>query len=138
VSESDKCLLDSSSLMLLMKKAGGDLVPKLGGFVILDLTTYEMGSILWKESYLSKSLTRDEVASLASTTEQILTLVERISISPQEVGRTLELAENEGLTFYDASYLQAAIDGGFALATEDAKLRRAAKKHVTVKPSAEL
>jgi predicted nucleic acid-binding protein len=124
--------------MLLMKKAGGDLVPKLGSFVVLDLTTYEMGNILWKESYLSKSLTRDEVASLASTTEQILTLVERIPMGPQEVGRTLELAENEGLTFYDASYLQAAIDRGLALVTEDAKLRRAAKRHVKVKASAEL
>jgi predicted nucleic acid-binding protein len=138
VSRSDRCLLDSSSLMLLMKKVGGDLVPRLGSFITLDLTTYEMGNILWKEGYLSKSLTRDEVASLASTTEQILTLVERISMSPQDVGRTLELAENEGLTFYDASYLQAAIDGGFSLVTEDAKLRRAAKKHVAVKGAAEL
>lgn len=134
----DKSLLDSSSLMLLMKKVGGDLVPKLGSFSVLDLTTYEMGNILWKEGFLSKGLTRAEVASLASTTEQILALVERISLSPQDLGRTLELAENDGLTFYDASYLQTAIDRGVSLVTEDAKLRRAAKKHVTVKAAAEL
>ena len=124
--------------MLLMKKVGGDLVPKLGSFSVLDLTTYEMGNILWKEGFLSKSLTRDEVASLSSTTEQILTLVERISMSPQDIGRTLELAESEGLTFYDAGYLQTAIDRGVSLVTEDTKLRRAAKKHVTVKAAAEL
>jgi len=138
VSGSARRLLDSSSLILLMKKMGGDLVPKLENFIMLDLTTYEMGNILWKEGYLSKSLTREEVASLASTTQQILTLVERISISPQEIGKTLELAENEGLTFYDASYLQAAIDRGVSLVTEDAKLKRAAKKHVTVMTASDL
>jgi predicted nucleic acid-binding protein len=118
--------------MMLMKKTGGDLVPRLGNYSVLDLTTYEMGNILWKEGYLSRSLTREEVASLASTTQQILALVERISIGSQDVVRTLELAENEGLTFYDASYLQAAIDRNLSLVTEDGKLRRAAKKHVTV------
>jgi predicted nucleic acid-binding protein len=50
----------------------------------------------------------------------------------------LRLAENEGLTFYDASYLQAAIDRGLTLVTEDTKLRRAAKKHVAVKGAAAL
>jgi predicted nucleic acid-binding protein len=137
VSGSADCLVDASSLMLLMKRLGDDLVPKLGRFRILDLTTYEMGNILWKEGYLSKSLTKEEVASLALTTQQILILVERIPINPQGLRRTLDLAQDEGLTFYDASYLQAAIDLGVELVTEDAKLRRAAKKHVTVKAAAE-
>ena len=57
---------------------------------------------------------------------------------PQEVGMALELAEDEGLTFYDASYLRAAIGRGISLVTEDTKLRRAAKKHVVVKAAAEL
>ncbi len=138
MSDSTECLLDASSLMLMMKNLGGELVPKLGSFSILDLTMYEMGNILWKEGYLSKSLTREELASLASTTEQILTLVERVSMSPGDIGKTLELAEDEGLTFYDASYLRAAIDQEVSLVTEDAKLRRAAQKHVTVKTAAEL
>ncbi len=124
--------------MLLMKNIGGDLVPRLGNYSVLDLTIYEMGNILWKEGYLSKNLTKEEVASLASTTQQTLALVERISIGSQDLVRTLELAENEGLTFYDASYLQAAVDRNLLLVTEDGKLRRAAKKHVTVLAASDL
>lgn len=105
---------------------------------VLDLTTYEMGNILWKERCLSRSLTKEEAASLASTTQEILALVERIQMNPQDIGSTLGLAEEEGLTFYDASYLKVAMDRGVALVTEDAKLRRAAKKRVTVKAAADL
>jgi len=135
---SAEVLLDSSSLMLLMKRLGVDLIPKLERFCTLDLATYEMGNIIWKEAYLSKRLTTEEASSLASTTEQILTLVERISISPQDIGRTLELAQMEGLTFYDASYLRAAIDRKVPLVTEDAKLKRAARKHAIVTGADEL
>lgn len=124
--------------MLLMKRSGVDLVPKLGTFSVLDLTVYEMGNILWKEGCLSKVLTKEDLASLASTTQQVLTLVHRISMSPRDIGPTLQLAEDEGLTFYDARYLQAAIDRDSVLVTEDAKLRRAAKKRVVVKAAAEL
>jgi hypothetical protein len=43
------CLPDASSLMLLMKKMGGDLVPRLGGLRILDLTAHEVGNVLWRQ-----------------------------------------------------------------------------------------
>lgn len=124
--------------MLLMKRSGVELVPKLGTLSVLDLTVYEMGNILWKERSLLKILTKEDLASLASTTQQVLALIERISMSPGDVGLTLQLAEDEGLTFYDASYLQAAMERHAVLVTEDEKLRRAAKKRVAVKSAAEL
>jgi predicted nucleic acid-binding protein len=137
MSDRADCLLDSSSLMLLMKKQGDQVVPKLGSFCVLDLTTHEMGNVLWRQRCL-KSLTKEEVSSLADTTRQILEMLKRVTVGPEQIGKTLQLAEDEGLTFYDASYLNAAIDKGISLATEDQKLRKAARKHVTVKTASEL
>jgi predicted nucleic acid-binding protein len=67
-----------------------------------------------------------------------LASLEKVSMGPGELEGTLELAEEEGLTFYDARHLRVAVDRKIELATEDGRLRRAAKRHVTVKSAAEL
>jgi hypothetical protein len=88
VSLSVACLLDANSLVLLIKKLGDGLVPKLGSFRTLDPTTYEIGNTLWKEFYPSRNLTREEVASLASTSQQIpLSLSESRSALRASEGR---------------------------------------------------
>ncbi len=69
------------------------------------------------------------------------TLQERLSLLdmlPIEIDRlasgavwrtsVLTLADTEGLTFYDATYLELAIRRGLQLASSDAQLRRAARR----------
>jgi hypothetical protein len=56
-----KHLLDASSLMLLIKKADVKLtVEFLQDSLILDLTFYEVGNAVWKESNLLQFLTPEE------------------------------------------------------------------------------
>ncbi len=58
-----KYLLDASSLMLLIKKADVEsTVACLKDSLILDLTFYEIGNAVWKESTLLKFLTPEKVS----------------------------------------------------------------------------
>jgi predicted nucleic acid-binding protein len=50
----------------------------------------------------------------------------------------LIIAVEEGLTYYDASYIQAAIDNASILVTDDAELLSKAKRYVETQASAEI
>jgi predicted nucleic acid-binding protein len=56
-----------------------------------------------------------------------LSLTVDLSTSQQAIGYLLPLARTNGLSAYDAAYLDLAMREGLALATLDDKLRRAAK-----------
>ncbi len=61
-----------------------------------------------------------------------------VALSVEEEGREiLRLAEREGLTYYDASYLYMAIKCKLALVTDDEKLLEKAKKYVEAFKSAQ-
>ena len=76
---------------------------------------------------------RGRIASAA--VRERLALLDMLPIEIDIVGTgpvwrsaVLALAEAEGLTFYDASYLELAIRRGLGLASSDAALRRAASR----------
>jgi predicted nucleic acid-binding protein len=132
-------LIDASSLMLLMKTANIQIeLDYLRKSFLLDLTFYEVGNAVWKESCLTKFLTKNETEVLRNRLQTVLARTERIPSEASNFQRILEISESEKLTFYDSSYLFAAKEKGFVLVTEDNKLRAKAEKHVEVQNVATL
>ena len=104
---------------------------------VLDLTYYEVGNGLWKESTLSKMVTPHESEVLAQTAKTILAKMEKIACEADGFWEILDLAKKERLTFYDSSYILFAREKGLKLVTEDKELYAKAKKHVAVQTTAD-
>ena len=99
-------LIDASSLMLLMKAA--DIPTELDYLrksYLLDLTFYEVGNAIWKESCLMKFLTKNESEVLRNRLQTVLARTDRIPSEASNFQKILEISESEKLTFYDSSYL---------------------------------
>jgi predicted nucleic acid-binding protein len=125
-----KFLLDASSLMLLIKKADAkSTVEFLQNSLILNLTFYEVGNVIWKETTLQKYLTVQETKKIAILAQTILSKIEQLTGDNEDFEKILEIAQNENLTFYDASYIHFAKQKTLILLTEDQKLETKAKKH---------
>ena len=126
-------LIDASAFMLLIKKADPKSTIKfLQDSSILDLTYYEVGNAVWKESVLTKLLTPDAAKTLQRTAETILTKIDRISSDSDSFEKIMEIAKFEKLTFYDSSYIHFAKEKGLQLITEDKELKTKAQKYVKV------
>ncbi len=106
--------------------------------VYLDLTFYEVGNAVWKESYLTKLLSADAAKNLKETAQTILAKMDRLSCKPESFKKIVEIAKTEELTFYDSSYIYFAKENGLQLLTEDKKLKTKAQKHVRAQSISEL
>lgn len=127
-------LLDASSLMLLIKKADvQEAVKKLQEAAVLDLTYYEVGNIIWKESALTKFLTLKEADRFGRMAQEIIAKVKQINSKETAFMKILEIARNENLSFYDSSYVHSAKEKDLTLITEDKRLKEKAKKYVDVR-----
>ncbi len=127
-------LLDASSLMLLIKKADvQEAVEKLQEAAVLDLTYYEVGNIIWKESALTKFLTLKEADRFGRMAQEIIAKVKQINSKETAFMKILEIARDENLSFYDSSYVYSAKEKGLTLITEDKRLKEKAKKYVNVR-----
>ena len=127
------CLIDASAFMLLIKKANPESTIKcLQDSSILDLTYYEVGNAIWKESVLAKLLTPDAAKTLQRMTGTILTKIDRISSESDSFEKIIEIAKCEKLTFYDSSYIHFAKEKGLQLITEDKELKTKAGRYVKV------
>ncbi|MGA2385197.1 MAG: type II toxin-antitoxin system VapC family toxin [Candidatus Bathyarchaeia archaeon] len=125
------CLIDASAFMLLIKKADPKSTIKfLQDSSILDLTYYEVGNAVWKESVLTKLLTPDAAKTLQRTAETVLAKIDRISGEADSFEKIMEIAQLEKLTFYDSSYIHFAKEKGLQLITEDKELKTKAQKYV--------
>lgn len=125
-------LFDSSAIMNLVRR--NELDGLLGNFT-LTLASYEVGNALLKGAR-SKSISLEEAIEAL---EAIRGVIERmVALGVDGEGREiLVLAEREGLTYYDASYLHMAIKCKLALVTDDGKLLEKAKKYVEAFKSAQ-
>ena len=119
---------DASSIYALMWR--GRLTPLSDGLTV-ELARYELGNAFWKEAVLKGRLSVEEALSLIKLASEVLRRMEVLSLNGDE-GEVFKLAYSEGLTFYDSSYLYAAIKTGTPLVTEDERLRRTAVRHVGV------
>ena len=134
-----KYLLDASALMLLIKKADTETsVECLQDSLILDLTFYEVGNAIWKESTLMKFLTQKEAERLGTIAQTILANIKRITNGAEAFQKILEIAQTEKLSYYDSSYVYSAKEAGLPLVTEDKELRMKARKYVDISTVATL
>jgi predicted nucleic acid-binding protein len=134
-----KYLLDASALMLLIKKAEATTtVECLQESLILNLTFYEIGNAVWKESTLLKYLTPQEATKLKTLAQTVLAKIEQATNEGEDFQKILEIAQDQKLTFYDSSYIFYAKQNGLQLVTEDKQLETKAKKYVKVQTTATL
>ncbi len=127
-----KHLFDASAIINLSSR--GD-VEKLQGFTS-SLAIYEIGNAVWKQVYQRKKLSVEEGLKALSVLHEVLKNLEKLETSEPE--KALKIAINEGLTFYDASYLHLALENDLTLVTDDGRLYRIAEKHVRVLKSRDL
>jgi len=132
-------LMDASSLMLLMKTANVEIeLDYLKTSSILDLTFFEVGNAIWKETCLMKFITKRESEVLRSRVQTVLVKIDRIPCEASSFQRIFDISESEKLSFYDASYLFNAKEKGLVLVTEDKELRAKAGKSIELQSVADL
>jgi len=113
-------VLDTSSLLNLVRHLGSDSITYLKGNYILTLTIYEVGNAVWKEASLIKRISMDEARELLSSLEHVYTFME--VTQPRNLHTVLDTAHLLGITFYDASYIIAAHELDASLVTDDKRL----------------
>ncbi|MDR2719565.1 MAG: type II toxin-antitoxin system VapC family toxin [Nitrososphaerota archaeon] len=124
-------LFDASAFIFLIKKADVQTTfQHLQKSLILDLTVYEIGNMLLKESRLTKFLTPNEIETLEKVTQLVLSRTEKILNQPVTFQQIMDIAKTENLSFYDSSYIYFAKQKNIQLITEDQKLRDKAKNYV--------
>jgi predicted nucleic acid-binding protein len=126
-------LYDSSSIINLCAKRRLD---KLLQGSTLSLAFYEVGNAVWKQVHLQRSLTREEGEKALSTLFDVLKRMNVVSI--EDSSAVLSIGVEEGLTYYDASYIHAAHANGLTLITDDERLRSIAKKYVQTATSSDI
>lgn len=100
---------------------------------ILDLTFYEVGNAIWKDTCLTKFITKAESQTLQKSLQIVLAKTEKIIYDATTFQKIFKISEAENLSFYDSSYLFTAKEKSLILVTEDKKLRSKAEKHVETK-----
>jgi predicted nucleic acid-binding protein len=116
-------LLDASSILIMFQNSSKAL-RDTENYRVLSLTIFEIGNSFRTEAYVRKMSTPEDAAVAL---DGITRIVKKIAVVPiNDTVAVLNLAGRHNLSFYDASYLWAAIDGGYTLVTDDRKLAREA------------
>ena len=101
----------------------------------IPLAKYEIGNILWKNHKIRNRISKEEAKESGIVMFELLDSMELILPSSDS---TMSLSLEEGLTFYDSSYLVAAIETGYELVTDDIKLHKIANLKASVRKSSDL
>ncbi len=115
-------LIDASSIYILAKEGRFEV---LLGQSTLSLAIYELGNAILKDVRVFKSISVEEGMRAVNFLRRILERMDIRTIDGHE-DRILKLAEELQLSFYDAAYLQLAVELGAPLVTEDEVLKRVA------------
>lgn len=125
-----KYVMDSSSLFSLFFIDSEDRVKTvLSESFILDLTGYEIGSVLTKgnDGHI-KGLKSDIVTDLTQEIEKVILRIKVIRLSPIHIPEIMTLSLSTGMTFYGASYVFYSKNLGLPLLTDDREMYVNAKK----------
>ena len=128
-----KPLFDSSSIINLCSERKIERL--LEGYT-LNLAFYELGNAIWKQVHLHKALTQEEGGEALAALTEVHGQMRELHI--EDAPSILNIAVEEGLTYYDASYIHAAKKNDAVLVTDDRKLHTAASKYVETTTSEEL
>ena len=111
-------IVDASSIIRAVKEGR---MRRVAGESTIPLARFEVGNAIWKDVHLRGLYSAEDGARLL---EVILGLVDLMDVVEPDYALALRLAVERGMTFYDASYVAAAVQRGTKLVTEDAELRR--------------
>ncbi len=125
-------ILDASAIFNLFQN--GKYYTLVAGTTI-PLARYEIGNVIWKNYKIRNRISKEEALESGSVLFELLDSMELIK-PPSD--STLSLSLEEGLTFYDSSYLVSAIETGYDLVTDDMKLYKIASSKIHVRASSEL
>ena len=125
-------LLDASAIFNLFQS--GKYSTLVAGATI-PLASYEIGNILWKNHNIRNRISKKEATESGSVLFELIDSMEQIVSSSISV---LNLSLEEGLTFYDSSYLISAIESGYEFVTDDLKLHKIASSKVTTRKSSDI
>jgi len=128
-SPKSKQLFDSSSIVNLAVFGGEKALDVVrNGGSILALTYYEVGNAIWKMHHLTNKINRDDASSLLQVSMKLLALLETVECSTDEATEIEDLAFDQKLTFYDASYLFVAKKHHLTLVSDDGKMSKTAAR----------
>ena len=123
-------VLDSSSLFTLFFLDSEEKVHKiLKESSVLDLTGYEIGSILTKgnDGHI-RGLEREIILDLTKEIQKVIANIRVIRLKTLDIAEIMKLSLTTGLTFYDASYVFYCKFHQMALLTDDKKMYQEAMK----------
>lgn len=124
-----EAILDASALYPLLKKLGRGAASLLPRLMILDLTKYELGNIIWKEYRLG------HVKNWEKPVEQLSKIIGELpaySIDAENLKEVEKIAVERDVSFYDASYVYTAETQNLKLITEDEDLLKKCRNSVTL------
>ena len=125
-------LLDASAIFNLFQCSKYNAL--VAGATI-PLAKFEIGNILWKNHQIRNRISKKEAIESGTVLFELIESMEQIAPSPASA---LSLSLEEGLTFYDSSYLISAIESGYELVTDDLKLHKIASSRVPTRKSSDL
>lgn len=130
-------LFDASSLIELVKRGDGATAAAFGQYT-LDLAFYEAGNSFWHDAAGQQLLSREDATDAVDYLDSVRE--EMVVLSLSDVGATtvFEMALEEGVTYYDAAYITAALETNTVLVTEDGGMADHAPEPVSVTTAAEL
>jgi len=126
-------LFDSSAIINL---CGERKIEKLLDGWTLNLARYELGNAVWKQVKAHEKITVEEANLVLDPLMEIFMRLKKPT--SENHLKTLEIAIKENLTYYDASYISAAVENHLTLVTDDDKLYKVSKKYVRTLRSNEL
>jgi predicted nucleic acid-binding protein len=119
-------LFDASSLVKALKLGRVELLYRS---YAQWLTFYEVLNAVWKEVYLSKTISAGRAVELARLLNRVTRFMRVLSVEGLEE-EVLRTAIDLGLTAYDSSYVVLAQKFDLKLVTEDEELKAKARKLV--------
>jgi len=115
---SAKYLLETSALYPLVLEFREKILLYKDLFVILDLTKYEIGNVIWKE--FKKNKIKD-LLTVLQLFKEILSDINELSIG-KDLDEVEKISIENNMTFYEASYIYIARKHRLKLVTEDKDL----------------
>jgi len=125
-------LFDSSAIFNLSLQGKYDTL--VAGATI-PLARYEIGNVLWKNYKIRKRISKKEAIESGNVLFELIDSMEQVE---PPLPSAMRIALEEGITFYDSSYIAAAVESGYDLITDDMKLREAAGSKVRTRGSSDL
>jgi len=124
-------VIEDSVYAPLIIAYGGDLVEKLRKIksVILDLTLYEACNVSWREHAELHKVSEEEAVTACKAAEALSRYITLCSLADLDAAEVMEVAAENGITFYDASYIALARKLKASIASEDRDILAVAPKY---------